>query len=191
MRNNEISKKVVATVSLSRSQHWLNIILLFLGFIILGCSLGYVIMLLLERQVALRIPTGINSPAVSVVDSGVPIVMHRSDEAVIIKQQKLAGSKIISLKNPFVIPSLYQRNPAKRNASPKKNLGFLEYQGVVETADDVRGLVRVTASKESYVVYEGEILVELGVEIRKITPKVLTYYKDGVETVISLGGIVH
>jgi hypothetical protein len=178
-------------VSLSRSQHWLNMIVLFLGFIILGGSLGYVIMLLLERQVVLRIPSGVNRPAVSAIAANVPIIMHRSDEAVIGTQQKSAGSKISPLKNPFVIPSVYQRNPAKRIVSPPKNLGFLEYQGVVETADDIRGLVRVTASKESFVVCEGESLVEFGIEIRKITPKVLTYSKDGVETVISLGGTVH
>jgi hypothetical protein len=96
--------------------------------------------------------------------------------------------KNLFLKNPFVVPLQYNGR-ASHHFVPKRPQAFLEYQGIIETDSNILGLVKATTTKEAFVVHEGECIIEFGLEIRKITPETLTYSKDGIEAVISLGGI--
>jgi hypothetical protein len=91
-----------------------------------------------------------------------------------------------NLMNPFVIPGQYNV-PFKENHSQRKH-ELLEYQGTIATDASVFGLVRINTTGESFVVSEGEDLVESGIIIGTITPKTLTYSQNGIEKVIYLGG---
>lgn len=88
------------------------------------------------------------------------------------------------LKNPFV-------SPLPSDKELRRGKDFLEYQGVIETADTLLGLVEVTKTHKTLIVHQGQKIDSLGVEILTITAKSLTFSKDGVKTVISLGGIRH
>jgi hypothetical protein len=94
----------------------------------------------------------------------------------------------INLINPFVVPGQDNGVLSHPLGSQRKH-AFLEYQGTIETDCGILGLVKVTTTGESFIVSEEEDLIEVGIVIRKITPKTLTYSKDGIDKVIRLGGI--
>lgn len=168
---------------MSRSNVWFKWILVFLSFIAVGGGMGYFFMRSLRTDFAQLAPLTVKKqPTVENVKKSfnipsVPAIDQKSQPKV-------------DLKNPFVIPIQYY----KKSGHPlvtSKNRALMEYQGIIETDNKVLGLVKLTTTNETFVVYEGESIVEFGLTIEKITPKTLTYTKDGVEAVISLGGSQH
>jgi hypothetical protein len=117
-----------------------------------------------------------------------PILIEPVQNTNVSKYETKLAQSAMKLKNPFVIPFPAHKNPDQRLSSQKKRT-YIEYQGIIETDNSMLGLVKMTATNEAFLVYEGESLVEFGLEIHKITAKNLTYSKDGIEAVISLGGI--
>jgi hypothetical protein len=94
----------------------------------------------------------------------------------------------IHLINPFVIPGQDNEALSHHLVSQRKR-AILEYLGTVETDHNILGLVKITTTGDSLIVSEEEDLIEEGIIIQKITPKTLTYSKDGIDQVIRLGGI--
>jgi hypothetical protein len=171
---------------MSQSNVWFRWILIFLSFIALGGGIGYFFMLSLRPDFVHQAPLKINNQLGPVAVKNVKNTYNHQYEPVLNHQSRPK----LDLKNPFVIPNQYYQKSGLRSITQRKQ-AFIEYQGIIETDNNVLGLVKLTNTNETFVVYEGEIIVELGLEIRKITPKTLTYSKDRVEAVISLGGIQH
>ena len=171
---------------MSRSHVWFTWFLVFLSFIVVGGGIGYFFMLSLRPDFAQLAPLRVkNQLEPGVVENAKNTYNNQYEPAVYHQSQPK-----LYLKNPFVIPIQYNDYSGHRLITQRKR-AFMEYQGIIETDNNVLGLVKLTTTNEAFVVYEGESIVEFGLEIKKITPKALTYSKDGVETVILLGGIQH
>ena len=169
---------------MTHSRFWYIWLMLFFGFIILGGSISFIFVNYLNPHFKLWTPPRAQERSGIIPDVSIPNIRSHPDQPAL----TLEGS--VALKNPFIIPSPYQRNSGFR-PTPHRRRGPLEYRGIIETDSNIMALVTVTSSGESLVVYEGEDLVELGIMIGKISAKTLTYSKNGIETVISLGGIKH
>lgn len=171
---------------MSRSGLWLSWLLIFVGFTVLGGGIGYVLMSFWGPHNTFWEPwSNQNQPRTIINENFQKISDYKYYPP---DNYESDYQPITNIKNPFTAPS--QNNDTKgQNVPFNKKQTFLEYQGIIETNNSIFGLVKVTHTGEVFVVYEGENLVEF--EIRKITPKTLTYSKDGIEAVIPLGGKLH
>jgi hypothetical protein len=168
----------------SRSNVCVRWLLAFLSFIAVGGGIGYFFMRSLRTEFAQLAPLRAKDHLEPVAVENVKIIGSNLSVPTVYQQSQPK----LALKNPFVIPIQYYKKSGHRLVTPRKRM-FIEYQGIIETENNVLALVRLTTSDKTFVVYEGESIVEFGLAIKKITPKNLTYSKEGVDVVISLGGI--
>jgi hypothetical protein len=160
---------------------WFTWSLIFIVFIVLGCGIGIFLMFFGFNNIK-WVPGGTgNRPATVINDNTLKRSEYKLHSALTYKP---INQPITDIKNPFIVPRQYNGVSSK-----KKQQTFLEYQGIIETNKGILGLVRITDTDEVFIVYEGENLIEF--EILKITPKTLTYSKDGKEIAVPLRGILH
>jgi hypothetical protein len=156
---------------------------IFLGSIVLG-SICYLLVLTSSPNLLNLTPLKVTNRPEPIVVKSIQNTNNHNNEPTLHYEP---GKKLF-LKNPFVVPLQYNGR-LSHHFVPRRPQAFLKYQGIIETDSGILGLVKVTTTDEAFVVHEGECIIEFGLEIRKITPETLTYFKDGKEAVISLGGI--
>jgi hypothetical protein len=165
----------------SRSGFWFTWLLVFIVFIVLGCGIGIFLMFLGSNNIKWA-PGGVEKRPATAINGNILEKSEYKPHSALTYEP--INQSITDMKNPFIVPGRYNRVDGK-----KKQQTFLEFQGIIETNERTLGLVRITGTDEVFIVYEGENLIEF--KILKITPKTLTYSKDGKEIAVPLRGIPH
>ncbi len=92
----------------------------------------------------------------------------------------------IVLQDPFVVPAEMKKNKVVHTES---NPNLFDFVGIIETDNNLVAMLKVQKNQEVLLVHQGEYVTKLGIEIRKINLDSLTFYRDGKEVVLTLGGV--